>query len=250
MLEVNRKKGDGGMLIKVYGFTSLNLKILISEKIAFLWSVVLPVATALFFQKSMTSSLTLEDQKLLYMGWIWTYIVVASFVNGIGLQLARMREYGLLKTYVLIAGGKSPFVIATFVTQLVFCYLCLTIFNVVVGIYFDVFSLNLLWESFLLMLCSLPLALLTLVLTVLPLKISDLGTVINIILYPLFLLAANTDHYNSVWIFINPFGFLSHMTVFLQSGEFPILLMAVCVVYAAVGLFSYKKMNLISYIQR
>lgn len=238
------------MLIKVYGFTILNLKILIFEKITFFWTVVLPVVMALFFQDSVTSSLTLEDQKLLYMGWIWTYIIVASFVNGIGLLLARMREYGLLKTYVLIAGGKSPFVLATFITQLVFCYLSLTIFNVIVGLYFEVFSLNLLWDSFLLMFCSLPFGLLTLVLTILPLKISDLGTVINIVLNPLFLLAANTDHYNSFWTFMNPFGFINHMIVFLKNGAFPYLLVAACIVYVAAGLFSFKNMNLISYIQR
>ncbi|EJW14581.1 hypothetical protein PAV_12c00430 [Paenibacillus alvei DSM 29] len=39
------------MFKKIYGFTVLNLKILLSEKVVFLWAVALPVVVTLFFKK-------------------------------------------------------------------------------------------------------------------------------------------------------------------------------------------------------
>lgn len=236
------------MFIKIYGFTVLNLKILIAEKIAFLWSVALPVVIALVYQNDITSALAHDGHKQWYLGWYWTYVIVAAFVNGIGLQLARMREYGLLKSYILIAGGKSPFIIATFVTQLIFCSLSLTLFNVIVGLYFNAFSFTMLLHSFLLMLCSLPFGLFTLVLTILPIKISNLGTIINIVLYPLFIMAMNA--YHSDWNLLNPFGWINQMIFTLDGGGISLVFMGVSILYLAIGVFSYIKMNLISYVQR
>lgn len=238
------------MFKKIYGFTVLNLKILLSEKVVFLWAVALPVVVTLFFQKSTTDSLSIHDSKIWYMKWFWCYIIIASFVNGIGLQLARMREYGLLKTYVLISGSKSPFVIATFLTQIIFSLLSLSLYNLIVGLYFNVFSFDLVAQSFLLICISIPFGLFTLFLTVLPLKIGNLGTVINIILYPLFILAFKDEHVSSIWNLINPFSFVYQMNKAISFGTIHFSLIAVGFLYLLVGALSFKKMNLISYVQR
>ncbi|MEM5624105.1 hypothetical protein AAHB47_02175 [Bacillus wiedmannii] len=123
---------------RIFGFTILNIKILFSEKIALVWTVVLPVFIALIVQKNVLDSITTQADLINYLSLFWVFIIVSSYINGIGLQLARLREYGLLKTYSLIAGNKNIIIFATFLTQILFCFISLMLFNFIMCIIYNI----------------------------------------------------------------------------------------------------------------
>ena len=91
-----------------------------SEKLALVWSIILPVVIAVLYQKSMLDSVSTNEDLIQYFSRFWVFILFSCFVNGIGLQLARLREQGLLKTYTFIAGNKYPIVLEQFLLKLYF----------------------------------------------------------------------------------------------------------------------------------
>ncbi|PAD71490.1 hypothetical protein CHH67_24315, partial [Paenibacillus campinasensis] len=95
---------------RVFGFFILNLKMLLFEKVAFVWSVIFPLFIALVLQRNILDSTSNDLDIIKYIFWFWAFIIISTFLNGIGLQSARLKESGLLKTYTLIAGSKYPII--------------------------------------------------------------------------------------------------------------------------------------------
>lgn len=228
------------------------------EKIAFVWSIIFPVFIALLVQKSMLDSLTDPNELIKYFGWFWVFIIISTFLNGVGLQAARLREYGLLKTYTLIAGNKYIFIFGMLLTQIVFCSVSLLLFTFIISSIYNVFSMKLVIVPLIGMLLALPFGLATLSLANLPVQYNNLTTIVNIFIYPLFLVAVS---FHSSEFFLlklfNPYKLIYEMTMtfanglhILQYNGFHIGIFFVSLFYLAIGVFSLKKLNLLSVLQR
>ncbi|MBH5316461.1 hypothetical protein I6N90_01410 [Paenibacillus sp. GSMTC-2017] len=166
---------------------------------------------AILYQRSRVIDLDNDQAVLNYLSLFWTYVIVITFVNGIGLQLAGMRENGWLKTYVLIAGSKLPIILSSLLTPFLITCMSLFLFNIIVGTYMKILLIDLILYSFLLIVFSLPFAIFTL---------------------------------------INPFYVIHNicLSIMTETWNFPILI--VLLVYILAGLITYRKINLISYVQR
>ncbi|HDR7352947.1 Uncharacterized protein BCZB5J_00355 [Bacillus cereus] len=243
---------------RIFGFTILNIKILFSEKIALVWTVVLPVFIALIVQKNVLDSITTQADLINYLSLFWVFIIVSSYINGIGLQLARLREYGLLKTYSLIAGNKNIIIFATFLTQILFCFISLMLFNFIMCIIYNIQDFSFFLIPILLLLLGLPIGLVSLAFATVPFRESSISTIVNILTYPLFIVSLNSIKSIPDYIqILNPFKLMKDWNMFFiqishgnLSVNFIMQGLFVLIIYSLVGLICLRKVNLLSQIQR
>lgn len=136
--------------------------------------------------KRFLNDATDEKEIVQYISFFWVFIIISTYINGIGLQIARIREYGLLKTYVMITGNRYTFLTAILLTQISFGAISLLLFTSIVSIYYRAFSFNLLLSSLIVLLVSFPLAIASVSIAAIPIKFNNLSTIMNILVYPLF----------------------------------------------------------------
>lgn len=241
---------------QVLTFYILSLKILLAEKIALIWSVVFPIVAALVLQSGFLSDAADEKEIVQYISLFWVLIITSIYVNGIGLQIARIREYGLLKTYVMIAGNRYTFLTAILLTQISFAAISLLLFTSIVSAYYSVFSFHLLLSSLIVLLMSFPLAIASVSIAAIPIKLNNLSTITNILVYPLFFLSLNSSSTNLL-NYVNPYYTMHEITeivVHLLMGidytsNFYLLLLSM-LLYLVIGLFIIKRFNLLSLTSR
>ncbi|QWU07012.1 ABC transporter permease [Heyndrickxia coagulans] len=241
---------------QVLAFYLLYLKMLLAEKIALIWSVIFPVVIALVFQRGFLNDATDEKEIVQYISFFWAFIIISTYINGIGLQIARIREYGLLKTYVMITGNRYTFLTAILLTQISFGAISLLLFTSIVSIYYRAFSFNLLLSSLIVLLVSFPLAIASVSIAAIPIKFNNLSTIMNILVYPLFFLSLNSRSSNLL-NYVNPYYIIHEITeivINLLMGidytyNFYLLLLSI-LLYLVVGLFIIKRFNLLSLTSR
>lgn len=241
---------------QVLAFYLLYLKMLLAEKIALIWSVIFPVVIALVFQRGFLNDATDEKEIVQYISFFWVFIIISIYINGIGLQIARIREYGLLKTYVMITGNRYTFLTAILLTQISFGVISLLLFTSIVSIYYRAFSFNLLLSSLIVLLVSFPLAIASVSIAAIPIKFNNLSTIMNILVYPLFFLSLNSRSSNLL-NYVNPYYIIHEITkivINLLMGidytyNFYLLLLSI-LLYLVVGLFIIKRFNLLSLTSR
>lgn len=229
-------------------------KVVVTDKVPFFWTLGIPLVIALTTPLSGVHQATPAE----YYGQIayfWVYIVLATYVNGVGIELARMREYGLMKTYVMISGNKLTYVIAVILAQLLFASISLLLFTTVVTLVHGFFSFKLIATSLLVLIGSIPFAVASVAITALPVKVSSLGTFANILMFPLFILAIKSP--DQWFSFLNPFYVLHefalgllHLTtqVDLSFGVWATFLSVLG--YFIIGAIALKRFSLVSLITR
>ena len=111
------------MLNKIFAYVTINVKSLLKDKIPFLWSVLLPLVM-FYIDKDRLA----KEGNLIY--W-WVYMILCSYIYGIGLYALEMKENGCLKTYFSINNSSVDFFIGNLLTQIVFCFVSIGIFDAV-----------------------------------------------------------------------------------------------------------------------
>ncbi|WP_215144489.1 hypothetical protein [Exiguobacterium qingdaonense] len=229
-------------------------KVVVTDKVPFFWTLGIPLVIALTTPLSGVQQATPAE----YYGqlsYYWVYIILATYVNGVGIELARMREYGLMKTYVMISGNKLTYVIAVILAQLLFASISLLLFTTVVTLVHGFFSFTLLVSALLVLIGSIPFAVASVAVTALPVKVSSLGTFANILMFPLFLLAIKSP--DQWFSFLNPFYSLHkfalgllHLTtqVDLSFGVWATFLSVLA--YFIIGAIALKRFSLVSLMTR
>ncbi|TCI51912.1 hypothetical protein EVJ24_12320 [Exiguobacterium sp. SH1S21] len=239
---------------QITSYFFLYAKIVLTDKVPFLLTMGLPLGVALLYSPPNIGTMTSAEYAT-YLSYFWVYIILATYLNGIALELARMREYGLMKTYVMISGNKYTYMLAILLAQLLFAAISLLLFTVVVTLVHGHFTFGLLASPILLLLGSFPFALGSVVLTLLPVKVSSLMKFANILTYPLFLLAVKQP---DVWFgYANPFYALLQLSLAVVHGvtqvdvSFNLITTILSLVgYVIVGLFAMNRFNLVSSVTR
>ncbi|MCY1690982.1 hypothetical protein OVA29_10140 [Exiguobacterium sp. SL14] len=154
-------------MYSIPSYFKLYLKIMLTDKIPVFWSLIFPLILAFVFGSRLDFT---ESSFLSFLALFWGYILLSIYVNGIGLQLARMREHGLMKTYIMIYGSKIGCILALVLVQLVFAAVSLTVFTTILMLVFGFFSPLTLLLAYLVLLLSIPLAFASIALTMLPLR--------------------------------------------------------------------------------
>ena len=103
------------MVPKILAYTILNMKSLLKDKISFIWAILLPMVMFLLnFQN-------IENEKD-FIPW-WVYMVLCSFVYGIGVYTLELKETGCLRTIFSIHYSPIAFFLGNLTTQIIFSVL-------------------------------------------------------------------------------------------------------------------------------
>ncbi len=220
------------MLKGIIAYVKLNIKSLLKDKISFIWSIFFPLIIFYLNYKN------INQAQLVY--W-WEYMIICSFVYGIGIYIVELRENGCLKTYFSIKNSKTLFFLGNLFTQIIFCIISLEIFNAIIatlkGYNFIIISSI----SFLLIILSIPLAFASLLLS-LPCKISSQSV------KTIFTILTTLLLFGSKNIYINKLSILSlYYKIINDTNRISILIYIILSAFSIlIGINSLSKLTVVS----
>ena len=165
---------------QVIAFFVLNVKMLKKDKLKMIWSLTMP---AFFLIINCDKVVEMTD-----MRFGWTYIIISSYIYGIGIHSLTEKEAGTLKTAFSISGKAYTFFFANLFTQIVYSFVCLFLFNLVSTILygFSFFYMNL--YSVLYLILFIPIAFFCYNITLIRnVHVNSLSVFVNIVFIMLFL---------------------------------------------------------------
>lgn len=164
---------------RVLMFTYINLKILMLDKLSFVWSLIMPIIMLVVSKNSIVS-----EKNLLF--W-WIYIIINSFIYGVGVYAMNMRGQGFLKTLFSIDNKPYEFFFANVLTQIIYSFICCTLLNLIsVFVFsFDIIRMTLMVVVIIIVL--IPIAFLSYNFTLFDnVNSNTVGIVINIVMFIMF----------------------------------------------------------------
>lgn len=218
----------------VKAYYKLNIIMLMKEPIPLIWSVALP-AIFLFINLGVIQS---ESD----LSFFWSYIILSTYIIGVGVHAVRLRESGSLKTYFSIKESRFPFFYATVLFQITFNFISITIINILATFLIGLHFLDLFIMSSILIILALPLCYFSFLFTLFKnISVNTLSTIVSIILFLSLILMPSNHVVNQV----NPLYLLSSLAS-VQSFEVYVYYFIMSVVLITVGLFSIKKYSVFS----
>lgn len=242
---------------RIFGMFILNLRILFAEKVTLVWVLLIPTIIFISSSRNFMGEAPTDNVKITFISIFWAFIIISSIFNGVGIHIARLRNMNLLKTYTLIAGTKLPIISGIVLTQLVFCIINIVVFTIVASLWLSMNPIHLIFiPIIILLILFLPLSLVSLLFTSVPMRDSALTLIVNIGLYSLFLLAVSEQ--NHIWTqiinLINPFTFVISISelifnMFRINNYLNIIYFSNIISYlilSIAGIISYKNLSLVS----
>lgn len=208
LLCLSAAKGMAINMLQIKAYFMLNIKILSKDFLPFLWSIILPLIFLLINLDSIATPLDLRF-------W-WTYIVITSYIFGVGLHAISLKEVGYLKTSFSIRHTPFSFFVGNVLTQICYCLICLFFFNVLVSVVFSFSFIMLSVYSLITIIVLLPVSFLGYNLTLIQnVHVNTLMTLTHIILFILFMLMGTSTLMNS----FNPLLYFSNVLVMTSFTE-------------------------------
>lgn len=250
-------------MIKItYEYFTVFNKIVWSEKIPFIYSLVFPLIAFFLTNYSWISSPPETAVLLAHLNIYWAFIIFGVFLNGLGLQLSSFRESGFLKTSAMISGSKYPIFAGMALTQFCFAFASITIFTTIIGLLVgDNIFLLLSIGYLILLLTSIPMILFVSWIPVLPTRQNTIGTISNIVLLPMVFISASRPLSDNFYIetifsfvpidYITQVGILVKRIIFNEAFDYsyiPIIIGTIA--YLFIGLFFVKRIKLVSTLSR
>lgn len=217
------------MLNSILAYVTFNIKALLKNKISFVWSIALPLVM-FWIDKDAISS----EVELIY--W-WVYMVLCSYIYGIGLYALELRESGSLRTIFSIQRSSWSFFLGNLLTQILFCIISIGIFDIVVIIAKGFSITHILFYSIYTILVCIPFAFLSYVVTLLPGVHADtIRTIFSVVIFGMFMLLSTDLAINRY----NPMFYISQMLM-QKSMNNLILYSIVSLVSIALGMLGIIK---------
>lgn len=172
-------------MVQIISYYKYNIKILAQDKIPLIWSIIVP-SVFLFLNKQFVY--TIIDLRF----W-WAYIIISSYIYGVGIYVMTMKESGSLKTLFSISNTPFLFFFGNLLTQITYCVVCVSIFNIIAILLFRFSFLLIFYYSIKIILLSIPIAFLGMILTLFKkIHVNSLSSLTNIIMM-IFFFSMNID---------------------------------------------------------
>ncbi len=229
-------------------FLIFNLKSILKDRITLVWTLIFPILLIIInFSIYQNSVKTIEDKEILLVQF-WSFMTIMVLLNGIAVEIANIREIGALKSYVMLAGSKYPFILAILVSQILI-FISITVISIIFMILFKLFSLKILLYAFIYILLIIPISFVFLVVTSLPYKASSIATISTILSIALFYIV-NMQLFGLEWI--NPLHFLYKLGELIvhDFNHFSMMIPIIYVLYVVIGLYALIKLDINSKIIR
>lgn len=190
------------MFTVVKSYAVFNIKMLLKDKIPLLWSIALPLIT--FF---MNYNIVSTEWDMTY--W-WVYIIVCSYIYGVGVYALQLKEQGSLKTIFSINKSPGCFFLGNLFTQIIFSLVSVNLLNVVVVIVRDLSFFKLFFYSLATIIISIPVAFFGYNLTLIKkIHANTINSIFTMLIFGLFILL-NTDMKLNYY---NPLAFMANMII-------------------------------------
>ena len=221
------------MMNQIKAYYVLNMKMLMKDKLSFIWVLFLPSMTFVC-QSPMQGG---EHHLRFY----WAYIIFSAYVFGIGLHALNLKEQGCLKTYFSIKPTRLSFFIANLLTQMTFSFVTLLIFNFLAAQVLQVNVPPLMVSSSILIIAGIPIAFLFYGLRLFKrVHYQSLNTLM-VIATSLCLLGQSVSGRMGIF---NPLNYLA-MIVMMTKEHF-VLYFLLSALFIAIGCYSIKKFSVMS----
>lgn len=199
---------------QIIAFAEVNIKLLVKDKLSFIWSIVLPTVMLL---TNIDHVKGYEDLRF----W-WVYIIASSFLFGIGIYALQLKESGIMRVVFSINKNPWTFFGGNFLTQIIYSIICLIVFNFIAFLLLRVHYIGAMGYSLKAIIYCIPIGFLGYNLTLLrTIHVRSLETVASIILFVLFIIMNTNILLNSV----NPLYIISNMVIETDSRNILIYLM-------------------------
>lgn len=230
-------------------FLIFNLKSILKDRITLVWTLIFPILMIIInFSVYQNSVKTIEDKEILLVQF-WSFMTIMILLNGIAVEIANIREVGALKSYVMLAGSKYPFILAILVSQILILSISISVISILFMALFKLFSLKILLYAFIYILLIIPISFIFLVVTSLPFKASSIATISTILSIALFYIV-NMQLFGLEWI--NPLQFLYKLgeLIVLGFNHFSMMIPIIYIFYVVIGLYALLKLDINSKIIR
>ncbi len=211
---------------------------ILKEKLPFIWSTLLPIIFLIANGQAVTD--------VMHLNFFWSFIIMSSYVFGVGLHAVRLREQGLLKTYFSINQSRTQFFVANILTQITFAFFSVLTLNLVATVIYKLNFFLSMFYSMILIVMALPIAFLSINLTMI--KKSTFNTV-NTVVTIIFFISLMLINMTGVFNYLNPLLYTSKLLAIGTHIDILIYVFS-SIVFILSGLFCIKKYEVNSIMRR
>lgn len=216
---------------KIFAYVILNVKSLLKDKIPFVWSILLPLIMYVLNKEQIY-----EERDLTY--W-WVYMILCAYIYGVGLYALELKEDGCLRTIFSIDNSPINFFFGNLITQIVFCIISISLFNMVV-LWEKKFSFFMITAySLIVIILCIPYAFLGFGFTLIrKVHANTIRTILSILIFGMFMLLNTTSNLNKY----NPMFYIS--TILTDHSLYNIILYVIvsfnCIVLGSIGILKFN----------
>ncbi|WP_150272754.1 hypothetical protein [Paenibacillus tepidiphilus] len=197
---------------------------MLNNKIGFVWYLIFPLVAFFVYNYSWIATKPQIETFYLNSSLFISYISFTMSID-VTTNLIAMRENGFLKMFKFVSGSKYAIVIGKYLNQLFFLLLAVLIFTVTTGtVFLDNTHDFLNYIGISLLACllgALTVSLFLLILMLLPIKQESLTTILNMLLFVLFIASANDlsslTHYGAILVLLNPLDYIRNLTFLIGN---------------------------------
>ncbi|KOR94825.1 membrane protein [Geobacillus stearothermophilus ATCC 12980] len=238
----------GFMLRKSWEFFILFNKEVFYNKIALLWTLVIPLFFMVFNHLSWLTNppnfQSFKNNIFLY----WSFMILITAISGVGISILMLRDNGFLKMFKFIARNKLPIILGKIGSQWFFVTINLVIFTAASALLFHqpVFSV-LSIAIIVAIIVPLPIFFLFLWISSLPYRQETISPIFTILMFPLIYFANVEVNHKSLLV-LNPASFILNVSKLISDAvsnhvwdiTLSYTLVVIMGVYILIGVFSYK----------
>jgi ABC-2 type transport system permease protein len=236
------------MLRKSWEFFILFNKEVFYNKIALLWTLVIPLFFMVFNHLSWLTNppnfQSFKNNIFLY----WSFMILITAISGVGISILMLRDNGFLKMFKFIARNKLPIILGKIGSQWFFVTINLVIFTAASALLFHqpVFSV-LSIAIIIAIIVPLPIFFLFLWIGSLPYRQETISPIFTILMFPLIYFA-NVEVNDKSLLVLNPASFILNVSKLISDAvsnhvwdiTLSYTLVVIMGVYILIGVFSYK----------
>lgn len=242
-------------VLRGYEYFKIFNKQVFYNKFAYIWSLAIPIVFLLVNRLNAEEALTYEEFAYSTL-FFWSYMILITASDGIGMGLLQMRDSNFLKMYTYISGSKFPIVLGKVFSQLLFLWVNMVVFLSFSGIIHQQPIISLLFTSVLLLIpVALPIYFLFVIPATWRVRAASLGPMLTLTVLLLVNIAnirVDTGTLVDYAIYLNPatvmiqFSKGIHSFVLHTHLEMTWIPLGVLFIYVLFGLGGYRKLDIIS----
>lgn len=228
------KWGDKVNAVKAY--FRLNLKVLLKDKLSFIWGILFPVVFIL------TGMYTLEEP--IQMIGYYAYVIFYAYVIQLALDCLYVKNAGYLKVYFSIKETKLEFFMAHLFCQIIFTFISILIINLFATIWYRLNFLEMMKYGVVMIITCIPVAFLFFGITLIKgISFRTLSTVMNIALALFAMMAPKV--WESPINYINPLVYMCAI-IWIDNLKGVIIYSIVAAVSVTCGLVCISRYSALS----